>query len=48
MYYFDIYLKGYFNENVHSLGSFSSFFGYVSQTFSGPEIGAQVERPPVQ
>ena len=23
-------------------------FPYVSKTFSGPEIGAQVERPPVQ
>ena len=26
MYYFGIYWKCYLNENVHSLGSFSSFF----------------------
>ena len=31
IYYFDIYLKCYLNENVYSLGSFSSFFSICFQ-----------------
>ena len=48
MYYFGIYWKCYLNENVHSLGSFSSSFLYVSKTFSGPKTGAPIEVTPVQ
>ena len=45
MYYFGIYWKCYLNENVHSLGSFSSFFsvGLKKKTFSGPKTGAPIE-----